>query len=203
MNIVPTIESLRMVEDISTRVKTWHHHYHILYDIGRLFEGWINYVEIGCAFGASSILMLQRPKTNVVAIDCGNLVKTHIVLDNVEKNNPLNNHFVYLHEDSQKLHTRELLQKELVGGIDILFIDGDHEYASVVSDFMMYHGMVKSGGYIVFDDYHDEGDPEVSHAVNDIVAVIKGYDILWTFENTLNAYPQTMKEGNCFIICKQ
>ena len=36
--------------------------------------------------------------------------------------------------------------------IDVLFIDGDHSYDGVKSDFEYYKGLVRSGGYIVFHD---------------------------------------------------
>lgn len=36
--------------------------------------------------------------------------------------------------------------------IDVLFIDGDHSYEGVKSDFEYYKGLVRPGGYVVFHD---------------------------------------------------
>ena len=38
-------------------------------------------------------------------------------------------------------------------GIDLLFIDGDHHKKAVMNDFRNYFKLVRSGGFIVFDDY--------------------------------------------------
>lgn len=38
------------------------------------------------------------------------------------------------------------------GKVDFLFIDGDHTYNGVKSDFEMYSGLVRPGGLIVFHD---------------------------------------------------
>ncbi len=37
-------------------------------------------------------------------------------------------------------------------GVDLLFIDGDHGYASVLTDWLLYHPLVKPGGLVVFHD---------------------------------------------------
>jgi cephalosporin hydroxylase len=46
----------------------------------------------------------------------------------------------------------------IVGGtpIDLLFIDGDHAYESVRSDFLMYRTLVRDGGLIAFHDICDD-----------------------------------------------
>ncbi|MBI4354235.1 MAG: class I SAM-dependent methyltransferase [Candidatus Omnitrophica bacterium] len=38
------------------------------------------------------------------------------------------------------------------GGVDLLFIDGDHQYASVLTDWLLYSPLVKPGGLIAFHD---------------------------------------------------
>ena len=53
-------------EIVSNGVQTFHHHYHILYDIAdSINKKEIKYVEIGCYAGGSACLMLQRKETNV------------------------------------------------------------------------------------------------------------------------------------------
>jgi spermidine synthase len=36
--------------------------------------------------------------------------------------------------------------------VDFLFIDGDHSYSSVLSDWLLYSPLVRPGGMVVFDD---------------------------------------------------
>ena len=47
----------------------------------------------------------------------------------------------------------EKLEKILKGKkLDLLFIDGDHNYKSVLSDWLLYKEFVVKGGIIAFDD---------------------------------------------------
>jgi hypothetical protein len=71
-------------------------------------------------------------------------------------------------EDANLLTIQKL--KEVVSEIDILFIDGNHNYNYVINDFNNYKDFVKKGGYIIFDDYIDfQYSPEVHSAVNYVV----------------------------------
>ncbi len=73
--------------------------------------------------------------------------------------------------DSQDIKTLEKLKETLNGKkIDFLFIDGDHRYEGVKSDFEMYKDLVKKGGLIAF---HDIVDTEYHHNLNCFV------DKLW------------------------
>ena len=201
-----TKESLDIVEKISNEMEgnTFHHHYHILYDLSKEFNPQpINYVEIGCYAGGSACLMLQRPNTNVISIDLGHPISPDIVKRNVSKFNKLGNSYTYLQGNSQ---TTEMVNRltDVVDNIDILFIDGDHSYQGVMNDFSLYHNLVKPGGYVIFDDYNDyEHSPEVKPAVNDLVNQISiQYEIIGVIPNLYNAYPSELKEGNEFVIKK-
>lgn len=39
-----------------------------------------------------------------------------------------------------------------MSAVDFLFIDGDHSYEGVLSDWLLYSPLVKSGGIVAFDD---------------------------------------------------
>ena len=79
----PTKHSLNLVEEISQTMdgKTFHHHYHILWDIRNSIEKeTVNYVEIGTHCGGSSSLMMKSPKiTNVFGIDDATSADSSIV----------------------------------------------------------------------------------------------------------------------------
>lgn len=202
-----TENSLKITQEISNEInnQTFHHHYHILYDITDLYPADYNldYVEIGCYAGGSACLMLQRKNTNVVSIDLGNPINPSVVKDNVSKLNKLGNNYNYIQGNSHNLDTYNKLLK-YVSNIDILFIDGDHSYDGVIQDFNIYSKLVKGGGYIVFDDYNDyQHSPQVKRAVDDIIPNLNNlYHIIGTVKNTLGARPVELIDGNCFIIQK-
>jgi cephalosporin hydroxylase len=207
MHINYTKKSLDLVKYISSEInnRTFHHHYHVLYDIANLYnpELSLNYVEIGCYAGGSACLMLQRPNTNVISIDLGYPISPDIVYININKLNILNNKYKYLQGNSQSIQMLELLSNE-INGINILFIDGDHSYQGVINDFNLYEPLVVKGGYIIFDDYNDPiHSPEVKYAVDNIISKLNSdYIIIGTLKNLYNARPKELIEGNCFVIQK-
>ena len=52
--------------------------------------------------------------------------------------------------NSQKEETWKKVKE--FGEFDMLFIDGDHTYMGITRDYNWYHGLVKTGGIIVFHD---------------------------------------------------
>jgi cephalosporin hydroxylase len=56
--------------------------------------------------------------------------------------------------------------------LDLLFIDGDHTFRGVVSDFALYRHFVKDGGIIVFhdiiEDYKTRHGRDTGHWVGDV-----------------------------------
>jgi cephalosporin hydroxylase len=204
MNI--TQKSLDLLLAITDKInnQTFHHHYHILYDIANTFEGEINYVEIGCYAGGSACLMLQRPNTNVVSIDIGKPIPKTVVINNINKLNKHDNKYCYLEGNSQSDQMFQRLYK-IIKTIDILFIDGDHTYHGVRNDFHLYEKLLTIGSYIVFDDYYDSNCPGVKKAVDELVVENTNYEIIGTLENTFNArgFPKDFTKNNCFIMRKE
>jgi predicted O-methyltransferase YrrM len=198
----PSQESLDILRKVSEKIETWHHHHHILYDIAREYpeNSRLVYCEIGCYDGASAAMMIHRPKTKVVSIDSNAFFPKERVINNVQKYNTWGNEFHYLIGNSRDDRTRDLL-KQVTDKIDILFIDGSHAYIDALLDFIEYQEFVD--GYIVFDDYSDDTVPGVRKAVDNIVKVLSGWEIIGTFKNTLGARGVFRDDkGNCFVIRK-
>jgi predicted O-methyltransferase YrrM len=150
--------------------------------------------------------MLNHPKqVNVIAIDIGLYTPGGIntIHQNIEKFKLDHNKFELIVGDSHSFETLNNL-KSKVSEIDILFIDGDHSYHSVIQDFNNYKDLVISGGYIVFDDYNDsQYSPEVKPAVDDIINSLNGeFEIIGCIENTFNARPYDWVYNNDFILRK-
>jgi predicted O-methyltransferase YrrM len=208
-NFTLTKTSLDITQHISDNMfgNTFHHHFHFLYDLrSNIDKKIVTYVEIGAFCGASSCLMLNHPKqVNVIAIDIGLYTPGGIntIHQNIEKFKLDHNKFKLIVGDSHSFETLNNL-KSKVSEIDILFIDGDHSYHSVIQDFNNYKDLVISGGYIVFDDYNDsQYSPEVKPAVNDIINSLNGeFEIIGCIENTFNAHPYDWTYNNNFILRK-
>ena len=211
MEINITQLSLDMVRQIANDVPTFHHHYHILFDIANTFgDKKINYMEIGAYAGASSCLMLQRLNTTIISVDLGEPMPKEVVLSNIIEYKNNNNYYKYIQGNSQFQETKdkviETLSNSRVLGytnkIDLLFIDGDHSLDGVLNDFNLYKDLVNVGGYIVFDDYYDNvHSPDVKKALDEIILPnLDNFEIIGTFENSLGAYPSELKDGNCYVI---
>lgn len=71
---------------------------------------------------------------------------------NLNKNNKYNSNIKLV-----KKLSGEVLDNSIENNIDLLFIDGDHKYESVYADYKKFLKYVKSGGFIVFDDLHQDG----------------------------------------------
>jgi predicted O-methyltransferase YrrM len=184
-----------IVDEISKNMvgKTFHHHYHILYSLADLVDKKnITYLEIGTFNGGSLCLMMSHNKVDkLVSIDPFHLTRTDIsiVEQNINKFNTNNKNVILTKKFSHdKTLLNELSQSNFK--TDILFIDGDHSYNGVCSDFNNYWQFVENGGFIVFDDYHDKKySPEVKPAVDDIVKKILDeklpFIIIGDFANTV------------------
>lgn len=179
-----------ILDNIAESVDTWHHDHHILLDyaLGYPEDYKLTYAEIGCYAGASSCLMLQRPNTDVIAIDAG-MVPFPIVRGNVERFNQHDNNFTYILGNSHEKGTKDTFES-VAKKADILFIDGGHEYTDVLADFMVYERYVPVGGTIVFDDYGDTNYPGVRKAIEDLQSEYPNYDWIGA-------------KGNCYVAQKR
>jgi predicted O-methyltransferase YrrM len=117
-------------------------------------------VEIGTANGGTLFLWcrLANPKATIVSIDLPGGIhgggypfwKTWIY-----RRFPFAAQKLHLlRGDSHKLEMLARLKSVLPGDgkVDFLFIDGDHTYEGIKTDFEMYSGLVRPGGLIAFHD---------------------------------------------------
>ena len=89
-----------------------------------------------------------------------------------------------LRKDSHAAETLRDVDTALAGKpVDFLFIDGDHSYEGVKSDFMLYAPLVRPGGLIAFHDIipHSEGlGGEVPRFWSEVKAQYGGVDFVET-----------------------
>lgn len=206
--MIITETSKNIVEEISTKVKTFHHHYHLLYDIANLFDS-PTYVEIGAYAGGSAILMLKNENVKkVISVDLGEPISEEELINNIKNNvgERIGDYNYIKGNSSSNKIVNEVNQLIADDGIDILFIDGDHTYNGVRNDFMNYSDLVNEGGFIVFDDYHCKISPDVKLFVNELTKseyFKEKYDIIGCIENTYGAKPKELEISNEFIIRKK
>ena len=116
-------------------------------------------VEIGTAAGGTLYCLSQvaAPAALLVSIDFfGGAYgggQTNVECKFFSTFGPPTQRFEFIRERSFLQSTLSALKKILDGyEIDLLFIDGDHSYAAVKSDYEMYHPLVARGGLITFHD---------------------------------------------------
>lgn len=209
-NLIITKESIDVLNHIIDNMenKTFHKHYHILYDLSNNL-GYKNqiYLEIGTFAGGSASLMSTNINVKkVYSIDLGQPINKEIAINNVNKFKNKDCEYEYIQGSS---YDEEIVNyvKSKVDKIDILFIDGDHGYNAVINDFKNYKDLVVKNGYIVFDDYMDfKYSPQVKPAVDDIVKNLdpNEYEIIGSLMyDNYHLVGSELESSNEFILRKK
>jgi len=162
-----------------------HHNHHIVLCIKELMGIHCKtYCEIGTHFGHSicNVLFSQYPSkfitvdlfsTQGISADCKIKNIYELACSNIFQFNQHNYEIHILKGNSTSSRIINQIKDIAETGIDLLFIDGDHQYDGVMKDFENMFPLVNKGGIIIFDDYlpykinnKERGCPK---AVNDIV----------------------------------
>jgi len=151
-----------------------------LYDFVKKLEPY-NIMEIGTKLGGTFNLWCNLANMNgkKISIDLpggehgGWMLKDHPYLGNVyeQRNKYFESNFDNVHMITGDSHSTEVAlevsQILETDKLDFLFIDGDHTYEGILSDYVNYSNYVKKGGYIAF---HDINDTEHHRKINVNVA---------------------------------
>lgn len=108
--------------------------------------------EIGAAGGGTTFLLAQAaaPDATVITLD---LAFTEARQRAVGSFGRESQKIICLQGDSQKLESAQRVAECLAGQLlDVLYLDGDHSYEGIKSDFNLYSPLVRRGGLIVFHD---------------------------------------------------
>jgi predicted O-methyltransferase YrrM len=114
-------------------------------------------LEIGTALGGTLLLMckLSDPGATIVSLDLPKQgfayrrYRVPIFRALSRKGQKLHLLTADSHSEEVKSHVAGLLDGR---SLDVLFIDGDHSYQGVRSDFEMYSPFVRKGGMVIFHD---------------------------------------------------
>jgi predicted O-methyltransferase YrrM len=120
-----------------------------------------NVLEIGCYDGGTTVF-LANISENLITIDQPlearfDTFKYQIDDSGLYGTNLLRTktNFNYIAGNSHDTSTHEKVKNLLNGNkLDLLFIDGDHSYNGVKTDFNLYLDLVKKGGMIALHDVH-------------------------------------------------
>lgn len=116
-------------------------------------------VEIGCfeGYNLEAMTWASPPGAWVLGIDPNERVDWKARVG-IQKRKDVNVNFVA----RESSHAEAIAAAERLGGIDWLFIDGDHTYDGVKFDFETYGPMVPPGGVIALHDiYPSQGDASI------------------------------------------
>jgi predicted O-methyltransferase YrrM len=127
-------------------------------------------LEIGTALGGTLLLMcrLSDPNATIISLDLADRdLRYRGYREPIFRSFPRKRQKLHLvladsHREETKHRIANLLEDK---GLDILFIDGDHSYGGVRSDFEMYSPFVRQGGIVIFHDIV-EHSPEKCCEVN-------------------------------------
>jgi predicted O-methyltransferase YrrM len=182
--------------NININGRICHHRIKILYGLTEKYK-LENYLEIGVHNGSSISYVLQsKYNKKCIGIDPFEDLKTddpHMThyqnkdkitmqksLDNIQINNNYNSEINLIKDYSNKVNIKNINMD-----IDLLFIDGDHNYDAVKEDFYKFMPLVKRGGYIVFDDLHQDGPKKVFFEVLKNCSDVKLFGIYESTEGIL------------------
>ena len=102
-------------------------------------------------------------------------------------------------DDSTDIDIVTQVKDKIKDGIDLLFIDGNHEPDGLLADFNNYKDLVNSGGFIVFDDYGFL--PDVKNTVDDID--FSGFEVIGEIDMHSGNTPGTPGKNASYIVYKK
>ena len=176
---------------INIKGRVCHHNIRILYALCKKFN-LENYLEIGVHNGSSASYVLQcsnikkfigiDPFEKLITTDASmthyqsmDYITISKSLKNIENNNKAGASIQLIQDYSCNVNT-----DDVGNNIDLLFIDGDHNYDAVLKDFHMFKNCVRTGGFIVFDDLHQNGPKKAFNEIKNDSDV----EMFGIYENT-------------------
>jgi hypothetical protein len=117
------------------------------------------FIEIGCQTGGlSNIILSEFPEATVHAIDIIDALSNPMLKDD--------RRFKFVHGSSLDVHSKYGDES-----VDVIYIDTDpHEYDMLKKEISVWHPKVKTGGLIMFHDYHHPSFPGVTKAIDEFIA---------------------------------
>lgn len=144
----------------------------ILYKLSKEVPSGGTIVEIGSLFGSTAILMGFATKPSV-KIHCVELNVLSKFIDHI-KEHKMEGKIAIWAGSSQSVRTRWQTP------IDLLYIDGDHTYESVLRDSEMWTPYIEKGGIVVWHDYNNNSleCKNVKKAVDEFLERSSNFEVI-------------------------
>lgn len=154
--------------------------------------------EIGAGNGGTSWAWSKLGAAKLIVIDLPNGpwggTDTQPMFKYISENTSTNIGLIY--GNSQNSEALEAFKERLGSGmVDFLFIDGDHSYGGVKTDFLTYSPFVRSGGIIAFHDAL-EHPPETQCEVKKFIDELKE---TWPKDKVTEFYSEPMNWGGIAV----
>lgn len=117
-------------------------------------------VNIGACFGTSALAMLEAdPDAVIFSIDVAEcpLEREHIQAAGQDTTRVI-----------RVLGRSQDIGQHWPGQVNMVFVDGQHDYQAVVADIHAWRDKIKAGGILAFHDYGAPICPEVKPAVDSV-----------------------------------
>lgn len=141
-------------------------------------------VEFGSLHGRSTRAMADNNKGIIWAVDPWK--GDYIYEDGSEV--PINTYVMpmFIHNMGEHYTTQHVIpvrqfsyQFSLDWPVDMVFIDGDHRYNTVVKDIKKAYELLRPGGLICGHDYGHPAWPGVKQAVDELVGTVNIEETIW------------------------
>lgn len=160
-------------------------------------EGWLSYkegraladlcrdkavLEVGSYLGRSTICIAQTA-SSVVSVDTHDGRGTAVPQDTLPQFAAnLSRYGVRQKVDVNSCSFEDFINwQDPDQTFELIFIDGAHDYKSVVSDIVNATSLMAPGGLLVFHDYRSPLDPDVSTAVDELISA--GAELISTHDS--------------------
>ena len=160
----------------------------LCFDIYNLNPNASRWVEIGSYIGESALIFASFGY--VQRLDCVDPLVVGTKIKDKEQRFKERLHYfmrrgkekVFLNKETSESYAKKVDDSSL----DVVYIDGDHKYSSVVNDLDLWYPKIKSGGFLCGHDYSKRPDHRhvgVNQAVDEFVD-FHGLEIFKTYCDT-------------------
>ncbi len=143
-----------------------------LQDLARQLRPFGKIINIGAGAGTSCLAFLEaRDDLNVITVDIQ--ADASPLGGLASERNALEGAGLWGIPRHRQIHgdSKEVGRAWDEGPVDLVFIDGDHSYEGCAGDVRAWAPHLRSGGFLVFHDFHHDQWPGIDDVVRDLIEI--------------------------------